>query len=151
MTMQIYPEPDWSDAFLATLADTANVSASARAAGIHRSTAYERRAADPAFAAQWDDAIEQGLDDLAGEARRRAFTGVDEPHFYEGSVCGHVRKYSDTLMTFLLAAHRPRVYGKHAAVEHSGAVTIRVEYADGHDADPEAAPSGPDEDPPEPG
>ena len=30
--------------------------------------------------------------------------------FYKGAVCGHVRRYSDTLLMFLLKAHRPEKY-----------------------------------------
>jgi hypothetical protein len=72
--------------FLEHLAKTANVSASARAAGFDRSTAYAHRQADPEFAAQWDDALEQSLDDLEGEARRRAYEGVAEPVVSMGRV-----------------------------------------------------------------
>ena len=62
------------------------------------------------FAAAWDDAIEDGTDLLEDEVLRRAKDGVDEPRFYEGEVCGHVRKYSDTLAIFLLKARRPEKY-----------------------------------------
>jgi hypothetical protein len=55
------------------------VTASARKAGFDRKTAYAHRAADPEFAAEWEDALEQSIDDLEGEARRRAFEGVAEP------------------------------------------------------------------------
>ena len=44
------------------------------------------------------------------EAARRAYHGVEEPVFHKGEVCGSIRKYSDTLMIFLLKARRPEVY-----------------------------------------
>ena len=72
--------------FLEHLAKTANVTASARKAGFDRKTAYAHRAADPEFAAEWEDALEQSIDDLEGEARRRAVDGVAEPVVSMGRV-----------------------------------------------------------------
>ncbi len=46
--------------FLAELAGTCNVTASARAAGVSEKTAYRRRALDPEFRAAWDAAQDQG-------------------------------------------------------------------------------------------
>lgn len=82
-------------AFLKALSDTGNVSAAARAASASRSRAYQLKAADPDFAAEWTDALESAIDALDGEARRRALDGVEVPHFHQGRVAGTVRKYSD--------------------------------------------------------
>lgn len=92
--------------FLATLKATGNVSASCAVINIGRTTAYEWKAADLEFSCAWDQALESGLDALEAEARRRAFEGVEEPVFYRGQVCGHVRKYSDSLIMFILKAYR---------------------------------------------
>jgi hypothetical protein len=46
--------------------------------------------------------------------------GFDEPRFYEGQVCGHVRRYSDTLLILLLKARRPGKYGDKVTAEHTG-------------------------------
>ena len=46
------------DRFLSFLADTGNVSRSAEAISISRTQAYRWRAGDPAFAADWDTALE---------------------------------------------------------------------------------------------
>jgi hypothetical protein len=54
--------PDQREAFLENLANTGHVTQSAAAAGISRSVVYRMRAGDPAFAAQWDEA----LDSLVG-------------------------------------------------------------------------------------
>lgn len=97
-------------AFLDALAETGNVSAAARTAGVSRSHAYTLKAADPDFAAEWTDSLEAAVDALEAEARRRALDGVETPHFHQGRVCGTVRKYSDTLLMFLLRAHRPERY-----------------------------------------
>ena len=97
-------------AFLKALTDTGNVSAAARAARASRSRAYQLKAADPGFAAEWADALETATHALDAEARRRALEGVETPHFHQGRVAGTVRKYSDPLLMFLLRAHRPDRY-----------------------------------------
>lgn len=83
---------EWTPVFLSALADTANVRLACKTAGIARKTAYQHRKESPTFAAQWDEALEQACDVLEAEARRRALT------------------VSDTLMIFLLKAHRPEKY-----------------------------------------
>ncbi len=132
--------------FLALLETTANVSASARAAGVNRSTPYEDRKADPDFASAWDEALESATDALEAEARRRAL-GWDEKVALNATTYHIVHKHSDQLMMFLLSAHRPERFGRNAKVEHTGDLTIRVEYADADDP-PYPAPSGAGGDPP---
>jgi len=56
------------EAFLAHFAATCDVTASAAAAGVCESTVYEHRRSDPAFAAAWPDALEQGYARLEAEA-----------------------------------------------------------------------------------
>jgi hypothetical protein len=95
--------------FLLSLVETGgNVSASCGLAGIKRRTAYDWRSDDPEFAAEWDEAVNVGLDALESEARRRAFEGIEEPVFYKGEICGHIRRYSDSLIMFMLKAYRPQ-------------------------------------------
>lgn len=107
----------WRPKFLQELAETCNVSHAARVAGVDRRTAYDHRDTDAVFAAAWDDAVEQGVDTLEMEARRRALHGTSEPVFYQGELCGTVQKYSDTLTIFLLKAHRPDKYRDQSSVD----------------------------------
>ena len=90
---------------------TANVSAACRAAGVPRGRAYALRRADDGFRREWRQALEEALDDLEAELRRRAMDGVDKPVFYAGKECGSVRTYSDTLGMFILKSRRPAVVG----------------------------------------
>lgn len=83
----------WRPAFLAALANSANVRAACQAAGIGRTTAYEAREHAPQFKKAWDDAIDEACDLLEATAFRRAMGGE-----------------SDTLLIFLLKSHRPAVY-----------------------------------------
>lgn len=109
--------------FLAILRETANVSFSARQVGISRTVAYEHREADEAFAKEWDEAIEEAVDKLEKEARRRALHGVCEPIYYKGMRVGYKRVYSDTMMALLLKAHRPEKFKDRQEV--TGNVTLR--------------------------
>lgn len=67
--------PDWAPSFLETLADVGVIKWACKAAKIGRSTVYERRDQDPAFAAAMADALEDADDELEGSARKRAIEG----------------------------------------------------------------------------
>lgn len=114
------PRADWHPKFLAELAVTCNVTEAARVAGASRPTVYEHKKKDPAFSAAWDDAVDEGVDALELECRRRALHGVTKPIFYQGMECGSVQEYSDTLAIFLLKAHRPKVYRENVDVTTGG-------------------------------
>ena len=83
---------EWKRKFLEILASSCNVALACAGAHIGRTTAYRHRQAFPDFAEAWDDAIDEGVDRLAEEARKRALAG------------------SDVLLMFLLKAHRPEMY-----------------------------------------
>lgn len=98
--------------FLEKLAETANITHSAKEAGIARSAAYRLRSQSVSFRAAWDEAMNQALDDLEAMLLDRAVHGVEKPVFYGGKACGTVRHYSDALAIFFLRARRPEVYGR---------------------------------------
>jgi hypothetical protein len=93
------PTPKKGERLLAVLRVGGTVMAACQAERIHRSTYYAWRAADPEFAAQADDAIESGTDELEEIARQRAITG------------------SDTLLIFLLKARRPEKYRERQTIQ----------------------------------
>jgi hypothetical protein len=97
-------------AFLNALAGGATVEDAARAAKTTRTTVYQWRAAEPAFAKEWAIAYRIGGDTLEAEAQRRAVEGTLKPVFHQGKVVGHVREYSDTLLIFLLKARNPQKF-----------------------------------------
>lgn len=133
------PKKDWRVPFLEALARTGSVVGAAAKAKVHRSTAYELKSADPAFAALWAEAEAVSVELMEAEARRRAVEGTLRPVFQGGKKVGEVLEYSDTLIIFLLKARRPDVYRDHAKVvvsgdpgapvkhEHSVTVTGRIE------------------------
>lgn len=96
--------------FLEALSEGRTVAEAATAANISRSQVYKWRKADKEFDEDWNLAYEAGADALAAEAQRRGVNGVDEPVLYQGKICGVVRKYSDTLLMFMLKARDPLRY-----------------------------------------
>jgi hypothetical protein len=83
---------DWAARFCEVFAATGNVRLAAGAAGVSRAAPYKRAKGSPHFAERWARAREDAIDTLEAEARRRALTG------------------SDSLLMFLLRAHRPERY-----------------------------------------
>jgi len=112
------PEADaapWRALFFEMLRKTGNVSAAARHAGRARAQLYRLRKQDTAFAALWDDALEEAADWLELEALRRAMDGTEEGRYFRGEMIGTITRYSDSLLMFLLKARRPLVFGTNPA------------------------------------
>jgi len=105
--------------FLKALCEFGNVTLAAKTAGLHRQNLYKLRSEDPDFAQAWAEAAEIGVAALEDEARRRAFEGWDEPVWHQGQQCGVVRKYSDTLLIFLLKGGMPEKYRENQRIDHT--------------------------------
>ncbi len=105
-------------AFLRAYAETANITYAARAGKCSRNAHYKWLKTDKAYQETFQEAKQEAIELLEGEARRRAVQGVEEPVFYKGEVVGAVQKYSDTLLIFLLKAARPEKYRDR--YEHTG-------------------------------
>jgi hypothetical protein len=101
---------DQRQAFLDTLTDDGNVRRACRDSGLPRTTAYRLRKEEPELAAAWDQAVNTGNDALEDEAIERALHGVEEEIWYGGKHIGTTRKYSDSLLMFLLKARRPEKF-----------------------------------------
>ena len=85
---------EWKQTFLAALRGAGIVQAACNAAGIRRKAAYEWRKSDPAFAADWEEALDEATDAL--EAKLRSL-----------GLKGDVRA-----LEISLAAIRPHKYGR---------------------------------------
>jgi hypothetical protein len=112
--------------FLTELAATANVSASARAAGMSEACVYRLRQRSPEFREAWSLALREGYEKLELMLLDRALNGVEKPVWYGGKQVGSITEYSDRLALTLIAAHRASVRGGSAeCVEEPGAVRQR--------------------------
>jgi hypothetical protein len=98
---------DWRPLFIGALMEGASVNKAAKVAGIHFTTAFDRRKKDPEFARAWREAANVGTALLEEEAARRAYHGVIKPVFQKGVRVGYVREYSDVLLMFILKKRDP--------------------------------------------
>ena len=105
-------------AFLLAYAELGIVTYAAKAAQIHRLTHNDWLKTDAVYAADFEVAKEGAADRLEREALRRAVEGWDEPIVWRGEVTGMVRRYSDTLLIFMLKGAKPEKYRER--FEHSG-------------------------------
>jgi hypothetical protein len=115
------------DAFLAAFREVGNIYRAAQLVKMDRTQHY-RWLDDPEYRARFADASDDAVDSLETEARRRAVEGVDEPAgWFQGTAGGVVRKYSDTLLIFLLKGARPEKYRDR--LEHTGKDGAPIEVA----------------------
>lgn len=92
--------------FLAHLAETANVNASARVAGIGSSAAYAERRRTGAFRAEWAEALAEGYARLEADLLAEALQ-VASGKTSDGTLKARAQKHR--LGISLLAAHRSSV------------------------------------------
>ena len=117
----------WRGKFIASLAEHGVVQQACEESGVGRSSAYKHRQEDSDFAEAWDEAVEASTDLMIAEARRRAVQGVDEPVFYGGSRVGTIRKYSDSLLMFLIKARRPEYRDSQGAKDQLPEANIGID------------------------
>lgn len=90
--------PRWRSLFLESLAESSNVSQSARRAGIDPARAYRARRQEPQFAEQWLAALWEGYVHLEMEVLRRLREGDQKAK--------DAQRYDFANAIRLLAAHR---------------------------------------------
>jgi hypothetical protein len=117
---------DWRPSFLDHLSQYGNVGAACKHAVISRSQVYALRKADAVFAAAWNEALELACDAIEAEARRRAESGTEEAVYWRGKRVATELRYSDSLLMFLLRAHRPEKFGDKFKV-HTPTVDAAIE------------------------
>jgi hypothetical protein len=95
---------DWRVVFLEKLAQSSNVSLSARAAKVDVSTVYKARRTEGEFARQWFDALCDGYDAMEMDLLHRLRAGA-----IENAEAKRKRKFDNASAMRLLAAHRSTV------------------------------------------
>jgi hypothetical protein len=112
--------PHWRKPFLAALADTSNIAAAARHAGITVSTVYKARRTEPFFARQWQAALCEGYDNLEMELLSRLRSGES----IEEGAKAPSRKFDNAAAFRLLTAHRESVARQRALRDEEDEDTI---------------------------
>ena len=130
-------------AFLAALRTCGNVFRAAKMVGIHEDMPYHWRRNDEQFAVAMEKAREEGEEVLAyqllDEARRRGLEGIEEPHFYQGRMVGHIRRYSDNLLMFKIKGLMPQFRDNFPAIDirSTGPTSVKI-VLEGSADDPDA-------------
>mgnify|MGYP001585905273 CR=1 FL=1 len=122
-TGQLVP---WIGAFLGAISEGRPVTEACRIAKINPLTAISHRKLCPEFRKAWKVASDLGTSLLEMEAYRRAYHGVEEPVFYQGTECGRIRRYSDGMMMFLLKSRRPETY-RDMVEQGKGGVNVSIQ------------------------
>jgi hypothetical protein len=107
----------WDKAFLAALRRNGVITTACEAAGVGRTTVYDKRNADPVFAIAWDEALVEAADRIEAEVIRRAIDGYGVPVRYKGDVVGIDRAFSDSLAQMVLKAHKPDKYKERVQID----------------------------------
>ena len=87
-----------------------NVSLACHHLGIGRNTVYNTWLKKEDYRERFEESRKTGGAYLEEEARRRAVDGVEIPIVYQGETVGYTRKYSDSLLMFLLKGIFPEKY-----------------------------------------
>src|SRR4030095_9043088 len=125
-------------AFLEAYARAGTAMGAAKLSGVDDRNHYAWLQKSEQYRAQFAIAKERAAQVLEAEARRRACDGYDDPIYYNGVQVGHVRRYSDLLMIFLLKAAKPDVYRDYHSVKVQGSMTSQAtitvvhEFRDSH-------------------
>lgn len=94
------------EAFLSTLAQTCNVTAAARAAGVSKGGAYEHRKKVAAFRAGWAEAIAIAYHQLELAVLERSLNGTEKVVIRKDGSEERVREYPNAVAMTLLKMHR---------------------------------------------
>lgn len=104
---------------------------------VSRASHYEWCRKDPKYAAAFERRKQTAGSYLEAEAIARAGEGWLEPVYYQGDVCGQVRRFDSGLIQFLLRGMLPEKYGTKAQLTGpQGAplqAKIEVVFVDPHD------------------
>jgi hypothetical protein len=124
--MAHHPFP-WRAAFLAALREMPVILRACEAVGINRSTAWRAREADPEFAKDWDDAMEDGIDRAEQEAFRRAIEGTKKGIWHQGVLVGSETVYSDAMLGLILKGRRKKVYADRTELTGAEGAAVQVD------------------------
>ena len=121
--------------FLSVLQESCNVQEASRVAGITSGRAYDLRARDPGFAAQWAEALEQGYAELEMTLLRQAIHGTETTEIVDdgkGEGVQRVKKvhsYPHAVALRLFLAHKGAVsaFREEHGISRPGSDEVRAE------------------------
>ena len=108
----------WRGAFLKALAKSPSITVAARASGISRQTAYNAKNSDPIFAAKWQSALDESIDEL----EHAVYEFAKELKGCDPGTAGARVKAAECL----LRAHRRSVFGDKSEVDLRAALGVII-------------------------
>lgn len=94
-----------------------NQSAACAKVGVNYATHVYHRKKDEVYAERVDQAIEEACQQVEEAITHRAIEGVDEPIYFQGSLVGYKKNYSDNLLMERARALMPERYNPKSQVE----------------------------------
>src|SRR5216684_1645238 len=126
--------PSVKATFVEVLRETASPTQAAKFCGVSTNIAYIARRDDLEFQVAWDDAVDLAMDQLMGEAYRRAVQGVTRPVVQgghrvkdDGGEVISTTEYSDRLMEVLLKWKYPETLASRVKLEVQGPLSLERE------------------------
>lgn len=102
--------------FLKAWSETFSVARAAEVANVGRASHFRWLRKDAKYAKAFRQRKEEAGNYLEDEAISRAGEGWLEPIYYQGNVCGEVRRFDSGLLQFLLRGMLPQKYGARAEI-----------------------------------
>lgn len=134
--------PEIKEGILALLEECPSITKCRKVFGIKRAALTLAREKDPKFDQELKDAKADGYDLMELEATRRAVEGTIEPQFYQGEMItdvegnpAGVRRYSDTLLKFLLTHCKPKKFNPGAKITVGDGEKVSFIFKIGEDSD----------------
>lgn len=119
------------DSFLTAYVQCGTLSGAQRISGVSRHNHQFWKTSDPAYATRFEEAHETAVDNAEEALRKRGIEGVLEPVFYQGEVCGQIRKYSDACLIFYLKGRRGDVFRERTEISGPNGGPVQVEDLSG--------------------
>jgi len=104
-------EVPWQEVFILALRRTLSVAKACDIACVTRNEATKRKNADPEFRREWENAMEDGCDDIEEALKKRAVRGYLKPIYWQGQRVGFERKFDTVGAMFMLRGRRKEVFG----------------------------------------
>lgn len=117
---------DRIEAFLKEYAETCNIVAAAKNAGVHRDVHYQWLKKYPAYVRRFEKQQALAAEYFESECIERAIRGKPEPVYYQGNKCGTITRYSDGLAQFLLRGLMPEKYGNKTEISGPQGQPVQV-------------------------
>lgn len=98
--------------FLRAFEESGTIIHAAEAVGINRQNHYQWLGKSELYREAFAESEKRAEDTILNRARELAIQGWEEPVFYQGEECGRMRRFSATLMMFLLKGAFPNKYAE---------------------------------------